>query len=368
MRNEHLPAVGTFVAFIFGVSLLNLLNPSDELSTLERRDLAQFPTITTQRVLDGDVTDDVALYLQDQAAFRDQLRFVKSFVERQLFRKDENNGVYVVDNRIYDKFFGIEHRLIDRAAERLNDIAASIDPSEVYLAVIPTKAQMLDRDRYLLSNQAEIADTLTAAIDATYVDLMGLAVPGNEHLYYATDPHWTTAGAIDAYRTLARAMGYEPILGYQLEVATTSYIGSEYGRAASWRIPRDTIHVAHNETLDAMSICRFATLEDTDCYDSVYVELSDDSMDLYDMFLGGLAPIIVITNPQAPAGTELVIFKDSYAHAVAPFLAQHFSQVTLVDLRYVQRQLILDNVNFEGATTLFLYSTSVLNTDPRIVN
>lgn len=368
MRNQHLPAVGAFTAFIFGVAILNLLNPSDDLSTLERRDLAQFPTITTQRLLDGDVTHDYALYMQDQAAFRDQLRFVKSFIERGLFLKDENNGVYVVDNLIYDKFFGIEHHLIDRAAERLNEIAASIDSSQLYLSVIPTKAQMLDSDRYLLSDQSEIADTLSSTIDATYIDLMGLATPGNEHLYYATDPHWTTAGAIDAYQTLASAMGLDPILDYQLEVATTSYIGSEYGRAASWRIPKDTIHLAHNDALDGMSICRFRTLEETDCYDSVYVELPDENLDRYDIFLGGLAPIIVITNPQASPGTELVIFKDSYAHALAPFLAQHFSQVTLVDLRYVQRQLILDNVNFEGATTLFLYSTSVLNTDPRIVN
>jgi hypothetical protein len=34
----------------------------------------------------------------------------------------------------------------------------------------------------------------------------------------------------------------------------------------------------------------------------------------------------------------------------------------------VQRAWVLDNVDFEGATTLFLYSTSVLNTDPRALN
>ena len=67
-------------------------------------------------------------------------------------------------------------------------------------------------------------------------------------------------------------------------------------------------------------------------------------------------------------GEELVIFKDSYAHAIAPFLAQHYRKVSLVDLRYVQRQWVLENVDFEGATTLFLYSTSVLNTDPRALN
>ena len=45
----------------------------------------------------------------------------------------------------------------------------------------------------------------------------------------------------------------------------------------------------------------------------------------------------MVTNERAETDGELVIFKDSYAHAVAPFLAQHFRTVTLVDLRYVQR-------------------------------
>ena len=29
------------------------------------------------------------------------------------------------------------------------------------------------------------------------------------------------------------------------------------------------------------------------------------------------------------------MFKDSYAHSLAPFLAQHYSKITLVDLRYL---------------------------------
>ncbi|MDH4141786.1 MAG: hypothetical protein OEV61_04170, partial [Chloroflexota bacterium] len=102
--------------------------------------------------------------------------------------------------------------------------------------------------------------------------------------------------------------------------------------------------------------------------DSVYVPSTVDTVDLYDVFLGGLAPIIVITNDAAPSDDELVIFKDSYAHAIAPLLAQHYRKVTLVDLRYVQRQYVMDHVDFGAATVLFLYSTSVVNTDPRLLN
>jgi len=368
MRNQHLPITAVFLMFIFGFALLDWVTPPQDVSEFERRDLAQFPVITLDRLLSGEATADYATYMQDQAAFRDELRFFKSFIERRGFLKKENNGVYVAGDRIFDKFYGINHALIERTAQRIDEVVTDIDASPIYLAIIPTKAQMLDSSAYLLSDQYEIADTVAATVDATYIDLMRLATPGNEDFYYITDPHWTTDGAISAYRRLAEAMGLESVTDYDFEVATDSYIGSEYGRAAAWNIPKDTIYLAHNEILDGMSFCRFRTLDEADCYDSVYVELDDDTADRYDIFLGGLAPITVITNDLAPEGSELVVFKDSYGHALAPFLAQHYRTVTLVDFRYIQRELVLENVNLDGATALFLYSTSVLNTDQRIVD
>lgn len=367
-RRDHLPTILVFLGFVFGIALVNLLNGTREVSVLERRDLAQFPPFTIGSVLDGDFSRGFGVYLQDQAAFRDEIRFVKSFVERRLFRKPGNNGVYVVLPRVYDMFYGIRDSLIAAAAGRMNEIAASIEGPEVYLSVIPTKASALDGARYLLSDQGEIARVLAGTVDADYIDLMGLAVEGDGSFYYGADPHWDTEGAVRAYEILAEGMGLDPILGFEFEVAAEDFIGSEYGRAAAWGVPKDTIVVARNPLIDGLAFCRFRTLEADDCYDSVYLEPTPEMVDLYDIFLGGLSPLIVITNEQAPAGEELVIFKDSYAHAIAPFLAQHYRKVSLVDLRYVQRQWVLENVDFEGATTLFLYSTSVLNTDPRALN
>jgi len=366
--NRHLPAVLVFCGFLSALALPGLLRPPNELSLLERRDLAQFPDVTADSIFDGQFSEDYGVFLQDQAAFRDELRFAKSLVERRLLLRPENNGVYVVEGNIYDKFYGIRHELIERAARVIGEIADSIDSDDVYAAVIPSKAQMLDRSRYLLSDQEIIAETLAASAGTTYVDLMGLAVPGNEHLYYITDPHWTTGGAIRAYELLARTMGHEPVEDYSFELATDSYVGSNYGKAASWSIAKDSIYLAHNGSLDSMSMCRYQTLEERECFDSVYLRGKEDELDPYDVFLGGLGPIIEITNEDAGADEELVVFKDSYAHVLAPFLAQHFKKVTLFDMRYVRRELILDHFDLDGKTILFLYSSSVLNTDPQILN
>ena len=368
LSNDALPSVVVFLAFVFGVTALNVLTPTKDVSTYERRELARFPDVTLESVLSGDFATEFGVFVQDQAAFRDELRFLKSAVERGVFRKLENNGVYPVGARVYDKFYGINEGYVSAAGRRMSEIIASIDPAAVYLSMIPTKAQGLEGDQYLLSDQHAIADPLRDTVAATYVDLMDLADAGHDERYYGADPHWTTAGAIRAYEILAGAMGLEPVVDYRLDTMTTSYVGSEYGKAASWSVPLDTIELAHNELIDGMAICRLETAERTACQDSVYVLPTPETVDLYDVFLGGLAPIIEITNPAAPADTRLVIFKDSYAHAIAPFLAQHYRTVTLVDLRYVQRSFALDHVAFDGADVLFLYSTSVINTDPRVLD
>jgi hypothetical protein len=252
----------------------------------------------------------------------------------------------------------------------MNEIVADTSPVRTWLAIIPTKAQALQPDPrpYLGSDQLAIANLLRDTVEAEYVDLMDLSQPDSPTRYYGADPHWSTDGAIDAYERLAAAMGVQPVTDYTFETFSTEFIGSQYGRAAAWRVPKDTIELARNPVIDAMTICRTETLDRERCYDSVYVPPGPESLDEYDVFVGGLAPIIVIESPGAPADTELVVFKDSYAQAIAPFLAQHYRRVTLVDLRYVKRSYVLDTVSFVGADVLFLYSTSVLNTDPRALN
>ena len=368
MKYVNLITVIVFVLFVSGLAILDLWQGTTEISVSERRKLARFPEFSLERVLDGDFTQDFGVFLQDQVVFRDDFRAIKSAVERRVFAKAENNGVYVVDNNIYDKFYGVNQQYIDRAAVLMNGVIGSIDADRVFLSVIPSKAQMLDRSKYLLSDQRVIADYLEAHVDAAYVDIMGLAAKGNEDMYYVTDHHWTTQGAIQAYEILIGAMGYEPIRDYDYEVVTDSYVGSNYGKAASKSIRKDTIHLTHNEFLDNMSVCRYETLDSVSCSDSVYFRDEVDGLDPYDVFIGGAAPITVIENLRAQSDEELVLFKDSYSHVLAPFLAQHFRKVTLFDLRYMRKELVFENFDLDGKPVLFLYSTTILNTDPKILN
>ncbi|MFC1953739.1 DHHW family protein [Chloroflexota bacterium] len=368
MKYINLITTTIFIIVICGLTVPGLFKEPAEISISERRKLAQSPEISFEAIINGSFTEGYRDFLQDQAVLREDFRAIKSFVERKILLKKENNEVYIVNNNLYDKFYGINQRYIERAATLIDNIVGSINSDNIYLSIIPSKAQMLDRSKYLLSNQNLISDYLKQNVNAEYVDLMGLATKGNENLFYATDHHWTTEGAIQAYKILITAMGYEPIDEYDFELATDSYIGSYYGKAAVTSIEKDPIYLAHNEYLDNMTVRRYETLDDFQDFDSIYFRDKIGSLDPYDAFIGGLGPITVIENDRVQSDEELIMFKDSYSHSLAPFLAQHFKKVTLFDLRYVRKELIFENFDLTGKTVLFIYSTTILNTDPQILN
>lgn len=368
MKRINLITTVIFLIVIFGLTISSLIKEPEEISISERRKLAQSPQISIDEIFNGNFTEDYRDFLQDQAVLRENFRAIKSFVERKILFKKENNEVYIVGNNLYDKFYGINQRYIDRAAMLLNNIIESINSEKIYLSIIPSKAHMLDRNKYLLSDQNTIADYLKQNVNSKYINLMKIATTGNEELFYVTDHHWTTDGAIKAYEIIITAMGYQPVDDYDFELVTDSYVGSYYGKAAVMSIEKDSIYFAHNEYLDNMTVRRYETLDEYEDFDSIYFKDKVDSLDPYDAFLGGLGPITVIENSVIQSDEELIMFKDSYSHSLAPFLAQHFKKVTLFDLRYVRRELIESNFDLDGKTVLFIYNTTILNTDPQIIN
>jgi hypothetical protein len=362
------PVLLVFVVFIFGIALVGIVDGDEDVSAYERRDLAQFPELALDRILEGDFTEDYVAYLQDQSPFRDGFRFLKSGVSRNLLLNPENNGVFVVDGMIFDRFSSINITRIERASRVVGEIAKDVGSDRTFIAVLPTKGQALSGTRYHVADQSEITRQFEGIEGVATIDLLGLADLATEGAYYRSDPHWSALGVLWSYGKIAAELGLDPKIDFESELFTDSYLGGEYGKATSSSIEADSIYLPHNDVIDGLNTCRYSTLEETDCVDSVYYRGAESHEDAYDVFLGGLGPIIEITNPSASTQNELVVFKDSYSHAVAPLLAQHYSKVTLFDLRYMRRSVVLDNFDLGDSTVLFLYSTSVLNTDPQIVN
>ena len=97
-------------------------------------------------------------------------------------------------------------------------------------------------------------------------------------------------------------------------------------------------------------------------YDSLYVRDYLDVKDKYSSFTGSNQPIIEI-DTNIENGKKLLIVKDSYAHSLVPFLANHYEKITMVDMRYINGDLnyFIDMDEYNQA--LFMFNAVSFSTD-----
>ena len=97
-------------------------------------------------------------------------------------------------------------------------------------------------------------------------------------------------------------------------------------------------------------------------YDSLYVRDYLEVKDKYSSFTGSNQPIIDIET-DLNNGKRLLLIKDSYAHSLVPFLANHYEKITMVDMRYINADLnyFLDLSEYTQA--LFMYNSVSFATD-----
>ena len=72
----------------------------------------------------------------------------------------------------------------------------------------------------------------------------------------------------------------------------------------------------------------------------LYVDSFLEEKDKYASFLGGNTPLYIIRNPAAASEEKLLVVRDSYSDAMAPFLSQYFAEIHLVDLRYYRTSVV----------------------------
>ena len=86
-----------------------------------------------------------------------------------------------------------------------------------------------------------------------------------------------------------------------------------------------------------------------------------DGSDPYEIFLSGPKSLLRIENPNAKTERRLIVFRDSFAASLVPLLAEGYSEITLVDIRYLSPTMLDKFIDLTAQDVLFLYSTSVLN-------
>lgn len=358
MMNKKIRTAG-IVAILALWAILSLslwFGPKEDYTNAERRKLAQMPKTTASGIFGGKFMQEFEDFTLDQFPLRDRFRQIKSLFHYYVLNQSDNNGLYLVEDTVAKIEYPLNRSSLDYATGRLQYLyetyLADTD-CKIYASMVPDKGYYLaEANRYPALDYEAMEVAYRDALDfAEYVDLTGLLSAQD---YYRTDTHWRQECILEVAQTLCEAMGVTPPKADDYSpVIVENFYGVYFGQAA---LPMDgeNLVMLQSDLLQNCTVTDPITGKISQVYEAV------TSADLYDTFLSGAQPLLVIENP-AGNGKELVIFRDSYGSSLAPLLVQGYSKVTLVDTRYIASDQIGNYVNFREQDILFIYSTLILN-------
>ncbi len=324
-----------FCLFLGGLLAWHVLLPDRDRSDVENRTLARFPEFSWEDLKDGSFTEEVEEYFADQFPLRDQWSGLKARTE-QLLGKREFNGVYLCGDALIAKVEPPKDGLEEKNLSYVARLAGKTD-CPVYLGLIPSAAEIRRED---LPRGAESWDQ--AAFIARAAELEGvepidfltvLREHAGEDVFYRTDHHWTTLGAYYGYAALMEALGREEEVPEPEEIkawdfpVSNGFQGTLYSQSGVHWLEPDSIEFWVEDNFRVTS-WRSGKPEAASLYDDDYL----GEKDKYSAFLGGNQPLCVIENPEGEG--KLLVIRDSYSDALAPFLARSFQEIHLLDPRY----------------------------------
>ncbi|MGN0508724.1 MAG: DHHW family protein, partial [Ruminococcus sp.] len=338
---RYVPAF-VFLIFIFGMAVWFLFNPKSDYSSSEKRYLQQFPDVSVDKVLDGTFGTDFESYFADQFPARSFWVGLNAYYSLDTGNNGAN-GVYNCDNGyLINKPVSTDNKLeknVDAIVKFKNTIDVPVTvmfaPSTGYVAedVLPAVHDKYNDDTYFEQTSATLSANGISFVDLrkTFKDTYA---SGNQ-LYYKTDHHWTTLGAYTAYEKLCEQLNITPAPKEKFDIKTYGgFYGTTYSTSGFWFTQPDSIQIWDNpENTDKNIKVKISEGTNTDEFGSMYFcdHLEED--DKYPVFIDGNHALTEITNSNASGGTILLV-KDSFSHSLAPFLAENYSKIILVDMRY----------------------------------
>lgn len=350
--------LGIAAAFVLMFALWGICKSDDAVSESERRALKQFPTLNVEEVLSGRFQSNFESYTLDQFPLRDTFRTLKALAVRDLFREKDNNGIYVADGYAAKLDPTLNESSLDHAADRFRYVYETYfkdTGANVYLSVIPDKNYFLAAENgYPAMDYDKLFALVQEKTDfAQYIDLTGTLSLSS---YYRTDLHWRQEMLAPTAKALADAMGVSLTVDFTEVTLDTPFYGVYRGQSA---LPMEPDRLAYL-TNDIIGSCRVYDYE-SGAYLPVYTLEKADGSDPYEIFLSGPKSLLRIENPNAKTERRLIVFRDSFAASLVPLLAEGYSEITLVDIRYLSPTMLDKFIDLTAQDVLFLYSASVLN-------
>jgi hypothetical protein len=355
---KNIAVIALTALMLYGLLIINLFKPASEVSYSERRKLAQFPELSAESIWSADFFEGFDSYAVDQTAFREDFRSLKAFVDINVLRRSDNNGIFIVGDMIFKMEYPLNEKSVIYLCDRINYVYDKYlnGAMNVRYTMVPDKNYYIENPANLVLDYHKMEDIIRANIGGNieYLDLKsGLTLDD----YYLTDAHWRQEKLEDVVKLIADGYGADIEEDGYTQESFSPFYGVYYGQAALNVQPDEIIYLTNPAIENAVVTNVERPGETLGVYDRT--ELG--GMDSYNLFMEGPSAVVTAENPLNTSGRELIIFRDSYASSLSPLLLDGYERITLIDLRYIHPDLIGDYVSFDSQDVLFMYSATLFN-------
>lgn len=250
------------------------------------------------------------------------------------------------------EIYGVAPNSLKSYAGVISDFAKRVPKANVYVLLAPTSIEFYGPESYKTGSHSQ-AKGISIAYDALSGDniksvdaLSEISKHTSDYIYFRTDHHWTARGAYYAYVAFCQTAGLTPT---KLEDHKTGridgFVGTMYTYTSAQVLADNPDYVEYFYPLSEASGMIYSDASMANGRSMKIITENVSNRNKYLTFLEGDNPLEKITTSNKN-GKKVVVIKESYGNAFAPFLIDHYEEVYVVDPRKVDMNLksfVFDN-------------------------
>ncbi len=409
--------VGIFFSIIGIFFISSFFMKNGGYSEEEKRDLKEFPKIsqiTAKEFFSGKYFLDIDSFYKDNFPYRDMfldfntnIELAKGIrvddvkitqpliaknnesqkseeVEKEVIQTNEENedanvnveqvgGLLSIGDSVVERFGGVES-VAKEYANTISEYADILDDKNVYNLIIPTHVEFILPKKYadLSKSQSENIDYIKSNLrnNVIFVDAYSkLKEHKDEYIYFRSDHHWTGLGAYYAYTAFAESVNLNTINLYDYESnKKEGFLGTLYNASKEVMLKENPDYVEYyNVGADLKTTLYKNSSLDNPVETTLYADYASGG-NSYGVFLHGDNALMKVENENSETDKAVIVIKESYGNAFAPYLTPHYKQTYILDPRYFKGNLV-DFINENNIDdVVFINNIFAANTQMHVDN
>lgn len=295
--------------------------------------------------------------------------------------KSETLGaVLVIDDAAYE-YFNFDQKAANSYIKMMNKTAKKLKgKANLYDLIVPTSMDVCVPDSVRkglnTSSQEKAIEYIFGSMgDGVHsIKVLDTLIKHNadgEYVYFRTDHHWTALGAYHAYERFCEASGQTAAsLDSFKKVTYKNFHGSFYRDTKSNALKNHPDKIVAYIPPSTNSIA-ITNMDGSKMDWNIITDVSTwNSTAKYSTFIGGDNPFSVVKNPNVKNGKSVMLIKESFGNAFAPFLVENYENVYIVDYRYIknvdQRSLTQMVDKYKIDDVLFVNNVSAVRNESAV--